>query len=59
MLSGSKIPKIKINNSKSASNKITKYKLGLVVIMKKNVVAGLLTDGDTRRSLRYNKRTIV
>lgn len=55
MVSGSKIPKIKItNNIKEASSKITKYKLGLVIVMKKNIVAGILTDGDARRSLRYN-----
>ena len=55
MVSGSKIPKVKItNNIKEASSKITKYKLGLAIVMKKNVVAGILTDGDARRSLRYN-----
>ena len=57
MVSGSKIPKIKItNNIKEASSKITKYKLGLVIVMKKNIVAGILTDGDARRSLRYNHK---
>ena len=55
MVSGTKIPKIKItNNIKEASSKITKYKLGLAIVMKKNNVAGILTDGDARRSLRYN-----
>ena len=55
MVSGSKIPKIKItNNIKEASSKITKYKLGLAIVMKKNIVVGILTDGDARRSLRYN-----
>ena len=55
MVSGSSIPKIKItSNIKEASSKITKYKLGLAIVMKKNVVAGILTDGDARRSLRYN-----
>ena len=50
-----KIPKIKItSNIKEASSKITKYKLGLAIVMKKNNVAGILTDGDARRSLRYN-----
>ena len=57
MLSGKKIPRIKINNSiQSASKKITKHKLGLVVITDKNKVVGLLTDGDTRRSLKYNTK---
>ena len=55
MISGSKIPKIKItSNINEASSKITKYKLGLAIVMKKNIVAGILTDGDARRSLRYN-----
>ena len=58
MVSGSKIPKIKItSNIKEASNKITKYKLGLAIVMKKNIVAGILTDGDARRSLRYNLKS--
>ena len=36
MVSGSKIPKIKItSNIKEASNKITKYKLGLAIVMEK------------------------
>ena len=55
MVSGSKIPKVKItSNIKEASSKITKFKLGLAIVMKKNIVAGILTDGDARRSLRYN-----
>ena len=58
MVSGSKIPKIKItSNINEASSKITKYKLGLAIVMKKNIVEGILTDGDARRSLRYNLRT--
>jgi arabinose-5-phosphate isomerase len=58
MVSGSKIPKIKItNNIKEASSKITKYKLGLAIVMKKNIVAGIVTDGDARRSLRYNLKS--
>ena len=58
MVSGSKIPKIKINSSiKEASSKITKYKLGLAIVMQNNIVAGILTDGDARRSLRYNLKS--
>ena len=58
MVSGSKIPKVKItSNIKEASSKITKYRLGLAIVMKKNVVAGILTDGDARRSLRYNLKS--
>ncbi len=58
MVRGAKIPKIKINsNIKEASNRITKYKLGLAIVMKKNMVEGILTDGDARRSLRYNLKS--
>ena len=58
MVSGSKIPKVKItSNIKEASSKITKYKLGLAIVTKKNIVAGILTDGDARRSLRYNLKS--
>ena len=58
MVSGSKIPKIKISsNIKEASNKITKFKLGIAIVMRKNIVEGVLTDGDARRSLRYNLKS--
>ena len=58
MVSGSKIPKVNItSNIKEASSKITKYKLGLAIVTKKNIVAGILTDGDARRSLRYNLKS--
>mgnify|MGYP001257412645 CR=1 FL=1 len=57
MVSGKKIPKIKSTISiKEASSKITKYKLGLAIVMKKNIVEGILTDGDARRSLRYSSK---
>ena len=57
MLSGTKIPKINIkNNIQEASKKITKFKLGIAVVMDKNKVKGVLTDGDARRSIRYNQK---
>ena len=57
MVSGLKIPKVNIsNNIKEVSNKITKYKLGLAIVMEKKVVKGIVTDGDTRRSLRFNNK---
>ena len=57
MVSGKKIPKIKSTISiKEASSKITKYKLGLAIVMNKNIVEGILTDGDARRSLRYSSK---
>ncbi len=58
MVSGTKIPKINIKeNIHEASKKITKYKLGMSVIMDKKIVKGILTDGDTRRSLRQNPKS--
>ena len=58
MVKGSKIPKIKItSNISEASKQITKYNLGLAIVMNKNRVEGILTDGDTRRSLRYNLKS--
>ena len=57
MVSGLKIPKVNIsNNIKEVSNKITKYKLGLAIVMEKKIVKGIITDGDTRRSLRFNNK---
>ena len=57
MVSGLKIPKVNIsNNLKEVSNKITKYKLGLAIVMEKKVVKGIITDGDTRRSLRFSNK---
>ena len=58
MVSGPKIPKVNIsNNLKEVSNKITKHKLGLAIVMEKKIVKGIITDGDTRRSLRFNYKT--
>ena len=58
MVKGSKIPKIKItSNISEASKQITKYNLGLAIVMSKNRVEGILTDGDARRSLRYNLKS--
>jgi arabinose-5-phosphate isomerase len=58
MVSGTKIPKISITeNIREASKKITKYKLGMSVVMNKKIVKGILTDGDTRRSLRQNQKS--
>ena len=58
MVKGSKIPKIKItSNISEASKQITKYNLGLAIVTSKNRVEGILTDGDARRSLRYNLKS--
>lgn len=58
MVSGPKIPKVNISNSlKEVSKKITKHKLGLAIVMEKKIVKGIITDGDARRSLRFNYKT--
>jgi len=54
MLTGSKLPKINVNrNIYDAIKVIDQKKLGLVVVMEKNQVKGILTDGDARRGIKY------
>jgi arabinose-5-phosphate isomerase len=54
MLTGSKLPKINVNrNIYDAIKVIDQKKLGLVVVMEKNQVRGILTDGDARRGIKY------
>ena len=54
MITGSKLPIININkNIYDATKIIDKKKLGLVVILAKNHVKGILTDGDARRGIKY------
>jgi arabinose-5-phosphate isomerase len=36
---------------------IDQKKLGLVVVMEKNQVKGILTDGDARRGIKYYSKT--
>tara|TARA_B100000965_G_scaffold405870_1_gene441639 strand:- start:1054 stop:2013 length:960 start_codon:yes stop_codon:yes gene_type:complete len=53
MLTGHKIPIVGINKKVSEAIKIiNKKKLGLVVILKKGLIKGILTDGDARRSIK-------
>jgi arabinose-5-phosphate isomerase len=54
MITGNKIPKINVSkNIYDATKVIDQKKLGLVVVVEKNIVKGILTDGDTRRGIKY------
>ena len=54
MITGSKVPKVNLNkNIYDAAKVIDQRKLGLVVVMEKNQVKGILTDGDARRGIKY------
>ena len=57
MLVGKKLPTISTNKTiKDAIKVINSKDLGLVVITKNNIIKGLLTDGDARRSIKdYSK----
>ena len=53
MVSGKKIPKINYkNNFKMALKTMNKKKLGIVVVLKKKYIYGIITDGDLRRELK-------
>ena len=53
MVSGKKIPKINYkNNFKMALKTMNKKKLGIVVVLKKKYIYGIVTDGDLRRELK-------
>ena len=54
MTTGDKLPVININkNIYDAAKIIDKKKIGLVVVVEKNNVKGILTDGDARRGIKY------
>jgi arabinose-5-phosphate isomerase len=54
MIAGNKLPVVNINKSiYEATKVIDNKKLGLVVVMEKNQVKGILTDGDARRGIKY------
>ena len=53
MVSGNKMPVINYNkNFKEALKEMNKKKLGIVVIIKKKIIKGLVTDGDLRREFK-------
>ncbi len=55
MVSGNKMPVINYNkNIKEALIEMNKKKLGVVVILKKKIIKGLVTDGDLRREYKKN-----
>ena len=57
MVSGNKMPIINYNkNFKEALKEMNKKKLGIVVIVKKKIIKGLVTDGDLRRE--YNNHSM-
>jgi arabinose-5-phosphate isomerase len=54
MITGSKLPKVNVDKSIfDAIKVIDQKKIGLVVVMNKNQVKGILTDGDARRGIKY------
>jgi arabinose-5-phosphate isomerase len=54
MITGNKLPVVNLNKSiYDATKVIDQKKLGLVVVMEKNLVKGILTDGDARRGIKY------
>ena len=58
MITGNKIPTVNLNKNIYAAIKIIdKKKLGLVVVMEKNNVKGILTDGDARRGIKHYSKT--
>ena len=54
MITGNKLPIVNVKkNIYNATKVIDQKKLGLVVVMDKNQVKGILTDGDARRGIKY------
>jgi len=59
MITGNKLPLINLNKSiYDATRVIDQKKLGLVVVMEKNQVKGILTDGDARRGIKYYSKDV-
>jgi arabinose-5-phosphate isomerase len=54
MITGNKLPVVSVNkNIYDATKVIDDKKLGIVVVMEKSKVKGILTDGDARRGIKY------
>ena len=54
MITGKKLPVVNVRkNIYDATKVIDSKKLGLVIVMEKNQVKGILTDGDARRGIKY------
>ncbi len=60
MVSGNKMPTLNFNgNLREALKIINKKKLGIVVILKKRFIEGLVTDGDLRREIKnYSNKNL-
>ena len=59
MITGNKLPIIKYNkNLKEVLKVINQKKLGIVVVIKNNYIAGLITDGDLRREMKFISKKI-
>ena len=57
MITGKKLPTININKTiNDAVKVINKKKLGLVVVLNKGYVEGIITDGDCRRAIKDLKK---
>jgi len=57
MIVGKKLPTINVDKSINEAVKvINRKKLGLVVVLKKGFVKGLVTDGDCRRAIKNLKK---
>ena len=58
MIVGKSMPVISYKkNLKNALNIINKKKLGIIVILKKNYIKGVVTDGDLRRELKFYSKS--
>ena len=57
MVTGNKIPTVNYNKGlKDTLRIINQKKLGVVVILKKKFIKGIVTDGDLRRDYKSNKK---
>ena len=53
-------PKVEINSSiKDAINEISSKMYGATAVLDKNIVVGIITDGDIRRVLNQNKNPMI
>ena len=59
MITGKKLPLIDLKKTiYDATKVIASKKLGLVVVTQKNIVKGIITDGDARRGIKYYNKNL-
>ena len=59
MVSGTKIPVVSYkNNFKQALNVMNNKKLGIIVILKRKYISGIVTDGDLRRHINNSNKNL-